>query len=34
MDFNKITKDIENGQYQPIYFIQGEEAFYIDPFDP
>ena len=30
MDFNKIAKDIENGQYQPIYFIQGEEAFYID----
>ena len=30
MDFKKITKDIENGQYKPIYFLQGEEPFYID----
>ncbi len=30
MDLKKISKDIENGQYQPIYFLQGEEAFYID----
>jgi len=30
MDFNKLTKDIEKGQYKPIYFLQGEEAFYID----
>ena len=30
MVFNKLIKDIKNGQYLPIYFLQGEEPFFMD----
>ena len=30
MVFNNLIKDIENGQYLPIYFLQGEEPFFMD----
>lgn len=29
-EFDHILKEIKSGNYSPIYFIQGEEAFYID----
>ena len=30
MVFNNLIKDIKNGQYLPIYFLQGEEPFFMD----
>ena len=27
---SQIIKNISNGQYAPIYFLQGEEPYYID----
>lgn len=29
-DINKIVADIQNGIYKPIYFLMGEESYYID----
>ncbi|MDR3273535.1 MAG: DNA polymerase III subunit delta [Flavobacteriaceae bacterium] len=29
-EFNNLVKDIKNKQFLPIYFLEGEEAFYID----
>ena len=30
MDYNQTKKSIENGVYQPVYFLQGENTYYID----
>ncbi len=30
MDFNNILKDLKNKVYHPVYFLTGEEPFYID----
>ena len=30
MDFEQILSDLKNKKYQPIYFLMGEETFYID----
>lgn len=30
MSFDTVLKDLKNGQYQPVYFLQGEEPYYID----
>lgn len=30
MDFNQIMKDLRNKIYYPVYFIAGEESYYID----
>ena len=30
MDYNSIQKELENGQYRPVYFLQGEEPYFID----
>jgi len=30
MDYNKIKADINAGKYAPIYFLYGEESYYID----
>ncbi|MEQ8628506.1 DNA polymerase III subunit delta [Ekhidna sp.] len=29
-DYTQIIKDINSGSYAPVYFLQGEETFYID----
>ncbi len=29
-EFNEIVKDLQNNKISPIYFLQGEESFYID----
>jgi len=29
-DYTQIIKDINSGSYAPVYFLQGEEAFFID----
>lgn len=29
-DFNEIVREINNGNFSPIYFLQGEETFFID----
>ncbi len=30
MDYTQLNKSIDNGAYQPIYFLQGENTYYID----
>ena len=30
MDYNQIKTAIDNGVYQPVYFLQGENTYYID----
>ena len=30
MNFKEIIKSIENGIYQPIYFLNGENTYFID----
>ena len=30
INVNSIIKDIMNGKYAPIYFLMGEEPYYID----
>mgnify|MGYP006272654515 FL=1 len=30
MDYNQIMSDLKKGNYQPIYFLYGEEPFFID----
>ncbi|CAG5079841.1 DNA polymerase III subunit delta [Parvicella tangerina] len=30
MSFDAILKDLKNGQFKPVYFLQGEEPYYID----
>lgn len=30
MSFEAIIKDLEKGQFKPVYFLQGEEPYYID----
>ena len=30
MDYTQLNKTIDNGAYQPIYFLQGENTYYID----
>ncbi len=30
MDYQKIMSELKGGQYHPIYFLQGEEAYFID----
>lgn len=30
MSFEAVLKDLKNGQYQPVYFLQGEEPYFID----
>lgn len=30
IDANEILKELKGGKYRPVYFLQGEEAFYID----
>jgi DNA polymerase-3 subunit delta len=30
MEFNTILRDLENKNYKPIYFLMGEESYYID----
>ncbi len=30
VDANKIITELKGGKYRPVYFLQGEEAFYID----
>lgn len=29
-DYGEIIKDLQNGKYAPVYFLQGEEPFFID----
>jgi DNA polymerase-3 subunit delta len=29
-DYNQIIKDLKQGKYAPIYFLQGDESFFID----
>ena len=30
MDFNQIINDLKNRKYYPVYFLEGEEPFFID----
>ncbi|MBK8888457.1 MAG: hypothetical protein IPN46_18755 [Saprospiraceae bacterium] len=30
MTFDQIIKEIKGGKYSPVYFLHGEEPFYID----
>ncbi len=30
MTFNEIIKELKSGEYKPVYFLTGEETFYID----
>tara|TARA_B100001287_G_scaffold83458_1_gene69609 strand:- start:3318 stop:4322 length:1005 start_codon:yes stop_codon:yes gene_type:complete len=30
LDYTQLNKSIDNGAYQPIYFLQGENTYYID----
>lgn len=30
MSFDAVLKDLKNGQYKPVYFLQGEEPYFID----
>lgn len=30
MSFDAVLKDLKNNQFQPVYFLQGEEPYYVD----